>query len=129
MTIDDEPLEFSIAYEDRGSYLYARISGPVDTVPTSLAYWNAVAEECRRRDRAKLLVVEDFQTAAPLPDVFQVAEKLPSIVRGIQVAFVDRRIDEFEANKFGEDVAVNRGAHGRVFADEASAIAWLEEDS
>lgn len=127
MTIDDEPLEFSIAYEDRGSYLQARVSGPVDTVATSLAYWNAVAGECRSRGRTRLLVVEDFQSSAPLPDVFQVAEKLPSIVRGIQVAFVDRRIDEFEANKFGEDVAVNRGAHGRVFADEASAIRWLEE--
>lgn len=125
--IDDEPSPFSISYDDRGTYFHARVSGPLDTVATSLAYWHAVADECRRRGHTRLLMVEDFQTSAPLPDVFQVAEKLPAIVRGIQVAFVDKRIDEFEANKFGEDVAVNRGAHGRVFADEASAIAWLEE--
>jgi len=29
---------------------------------------------------------------------------------------------------FGETVAVNRGAHIRVFATEAEAIAWLESD-
>lgn len=116
---------FSVVYEERGPYLDARVSGSVDTIPTSLAYWKEIAEECRRRGFRRVLVIEMFETAAPLMDVYEVAKQLPPIIRGIKVAFVDVRLDELEANKFGEDVAVNRGAFGKVFSNEASAIEWL----
>lgn len=122
---DVEPREYDIHFEERTGYLYARVSGPLDTVATSLAYWNDIAEDCRRRKVARVLVVEDFVTPAPLTDTFRVAEQLPSIMRGIRVAFVDTRLEHYTANKFGEDVAVNRGLDGMVFIDEDSATRWI----
>jgi hypothetical protein len=121
------PNKYTVSYEDRVSYLHALVEGEADSIETSLHYWNAVAEECRRRGRRQLLVVEDFRTPAPLTDVFRVAEQLPGILRGLRVAFIDREADQYAENMFGETVAVNRGAVGRVFRDEAAAIMWLEE--
>ncbi len=37
-----------------------------------------------------------------------------------------RGSQNYESNRFGEDVAVNRVANGRVFKDEMSAAPWLE---
>ena len=37
-----------------------------------------------------------------------------------------RGSQNYESNRFGEDVAVNRGANGRVFKNKISAAQWLE---
>lgn len=118
---------YEVAYEDEETYLVARVSGPQDTVTISLRYWNEIAEECRRRGLGRLLVVEHFQTCVSIAEVYDVAQRLPAIVRGLRVAFVDENAEEYDANTFGENVAVNRGAIGRVFRDEASAREWLRE--
>jgi hypothetical protein len=120
---------YTIHYEDRGPYLRALVSGETDTVATSLGYWNEIAAECRRRGKSLLLVVENFGTSSPLGDVFQVAEKLPAIVRGLRVAFVDQRLEDYSENEFGELVAVNRGVIGKLFAEEADAVRWLENEA
>lgn len=117
---------FEITWEDRGSYLRARVSGAVDSVATSLAYWRAIHEEAKRRGAKYVLVVEAFQTPASLMEVFEVAGQIPSIIQDLVVAFVDERFEQFDENRFGEDVAVNRGATGKVFAKEEEAAAWLE---
>ena len=123
----NQPLPYRIAFDERDDYLSARVFGQTDTVTTSLAYWREIVDECKSRGATRVLVVENFENAVPLTDVFEVAEKLPEITRGIRVAFVDKRIEDFEDNKFAEDVAVNRGASGKVFPNEADAISWLRE--
>jgi hypothetical protein len=121
-----ETRRYEIAFEERDGYLRAQVRGREDSVSTSLAYWQQIAAEARSRNAAKILVIENFERSIPLMDVYEVAAALPEIVYGLKVAFVDERLDDFEANKFAEDVAVNRGAFGRVFAHENTAIAWLK---
>lgn len=119
---------FSIDFQDRDRYLYAFVTGERDSLQVSLAYWTAVAAECRARGKTRVLVIETFKEKGPLVDVYHVAAELPRITRGIRVAFVDRDLGDAEENMFAETVAVNRGANGRLFGDEAAAIAWLESD-
>lgn len=119
------PEPFVIDYQDRGGYLRAYVRGSKDSVATSLAYWKEIADECRRAGTQRVLVVERFDTAVPLTEVFEVAEQLPSIVHGLTVAFVDEELSELGVNTFGEVVAVNRGAVGKVFPNEADAEEWL----
>ena len=116
---------YSIRFEDRNGYLSARVDGVEDSVATSLAYWKEIAAEAVDRGARRVLVVENFETPVSLLEVYQVAEALPSLIRGLVVAFVDERFEEFEANRFGEDVAVNRGAVGKVFSKESTATEWL----
>jgi hypothetical protein len=119
---------YSIEYDDRGKYLAAKVTGGIDSAEISLAYWKDVAAECRARGHSRLLVTEHFETPPSLGEVFAVASQLPEIVRGLIVAFVDEVLADYANNQFGEDVAVNRGATGRVFRDVESASAWLEQD-
>lgn len=121
------PGAYSIDYEDRGDYLYARVSGERDSIANSLSYWRAISDEARLRGFTRVLVVEAFVTPSTLMDVYVVAEQIPTLIRGLVVAFVDERFEQFEENKFGEDVAVNRGAVGKVFARIEPAIEWLLE--
>lgn len=127
MPADETPpgSDYTIAYEDRGQYLCARISGAYDSVAASLAYWRDVAAEARSRGFRRVLIVEGFQTPLSLLDVYHVSEQIPALIRGLVVAFVDLRSEQFDDNKFGEDVAVNRGALGKVFATEEEAVEWL----
>jgi hypothetical protein len=117
---------YEIQYEETKGFLSASISGDTDSAATSIAYWNEIAAECRKRGHKRMLVVEHFRKEAPLGDVFVVASKIPEIVRGLTVAFVDEVLAEYENNRFAENVAVNRGGSGRVFKDEASAVEWLQ---
>jgi hypothetical protein len=120
---------FSVVYEDCGKYLYAAVTGRTDTAEISIAYWNAVAAECRSRGFKRLLVTEHFETAPALAEVFEVTSRLPEIIRGLVVAFVDEVLTDWANNQFGENVAVNRGAIGRLFKDVESATAWLNSDN
>jgi hypothetical protein len=116
---------YQLTLEEQDGFLTAHVRGETDSVATSLAYWNEIADEARRRGYQRMLVLEYFRNAASLMDVYQVAEQLPEIIHGLTVAFVDAQADQFEANQFGEDVAVNRGAVGRVFRTEEAARDWL----
>jgi alkanesulfonate monooxygenase SsuD/methylene tetrahydromethanopterin reductase-like flavin-dependent oxidoreductase (luciferase family) len=118
--------EYQVEYEERDGFLHACVSGDADTAQISLAYWNEIAQACRARGYKRMLVVEHFRQNAPMGEMFVVASKIPEIIRGLTVAFVDEVLAQYESNRFGEDVAVNRGADGRVFKDEASALAWLQ---
>ena len=43
------PSEAQLLFEGRNQYLYAEVSGPNDNFEISMAYWTAVAEQCRLR--------------------------------------------------------------------------------
>jgi hypothetical protein len=47
------------------------------------------------------------------------------IKQPLKIAFVDRKTDQNQLNRFGETVAVNRGVHGRLFTDVSEAEIWL----
>lgn len=58
-------------------------------------------------------------------DRFLIGEYLASVLRGIKMAIVYKKI---YANKFFEDTAVNRGASIKVFPDQETALQWLMND-
>lgn len=101
------------------------MQGEEDSADVSKRYWADVAARCRELGLDSALVVEKFERNGTLMDVYEVAVELPKIVRGLRVAFIDRTAEDYDENIFGENVAVNRGAVGRVFRDEPSAISWL----
>lgn len=125
-TMTSPVVPFTIVYEDRGRFLYASVTGSQDSLEVSRAFWTAIGEECRRRGFDRVLVIESFEQKGPLADVYEVASELPQIMRGIRIAFIDRELGDLEQNMFAETVALNRGATGKLFMDEARAVAWLE---
>ncbi len=120
------PLEFTIRYEDRETYLYAFVTGPHDSLPVSRAFWTELAAEVRRRGRDSLLVEEDFIDPISIIEIYDLVETILALDwERCQVAFVDRQQSHRDINEFGELVARNRGFVGRVFATVEQAHAWL----
>jgi hypothetical protein len=112
-------------YQLREGYLRLNVSGPRDSVELSLLYWKEAAATCRRLGFDRLLVIEALGAPTDILEYYEVALRLPDILRGIKVALVDMDPGEYELNRFGEDVAVNRGAIVRLFLHEDEAVAWL----
>ncbi len=121
-----ESRPYDLQFEERPDYLVARVSGPKDTLPTALAFWREIADECRRCHYQRLLIIEDIAGNLSTAEIFQLASQLPEMgLRGITTAFVDLQPEQLSDNLFGETVAANRGLFGKVFDNVAAAEQWL----
>ena len=115
-----------MAFEDRPGFLKATVSGPRDSLDISLAYWQAIADECSQRGRAKVLVVEDLGDHVGERDMPALVDRVLAMgFDRIQVAFVVSRLERLAEMEHGEILALERGAHGRVFANVGPAEHWL----
>jgi hypothetical protein len=88
----------------------------------------------RARDEADAsglarVLMDMRRVTGPIPDMerFFAGERVAAVLRNrIRLAVVAR---EEDINRFGENVAVNRGARIRVTSSEEEAVRWLEADS
>jgi len=124
-------MPYRLSMQVLDGYLRSEVSGervPGELVPQMLKFWTLVAEECRARGVTRLLAVNALSGPPSQADVFQISEQLPVVLGSAvhKVAFVILGgAEAFEVSQFAENVAVNRGLNGRVFADENAALAWL----
>jgi len=119
-------LPYSLEFEHRPDYLYAKVTGNEDSLDISLSYWTRVSAERQAHNYTKVLVDEDLKQQVALIDVYELAAVLSDMgFAGSTIAFVDRQMDHMEFNQFAETVAVNRGLKGRVFIDFDEAEKWL----
>jgi hypothetical protein len=126
MVIKTKVVENKVRYEHRDGYLFAHITGRGESLETSRANWSAIAAACRQANYTRVLILEEIEGEMPFMEQFAFAEGLTRLgFDGIRVAFVDQKPEQFANNKFAEDVAVNRGARGRMFATVGEAEAWL----
>jgi hypothetical protein len=122
--------DFIITFVLRTGYLYAHVKGDRDSYEISKAYWQAVAEECARRNVRKVLVEEDLAgRIESMNEIFQGAsQRVYQGFSGVKIAFVDRHPGHHEDNVFGELVATNRGLFCKVFSDLSEGETWLLSD-
>jgi hypothetical protein len=115
----------TLTFENREKYLYAFVSLDKADLPTVRQFWTEIAATCRARGYKKVLVEQRIAERLSVTDLYQLGTELPEIGKGLTGAIVDQRPDDFAHLTFGEAVAVNRGAWGRVFRTLAEAEAWL----
>lgn len=120
-----QPMDGYLRFEVTG----VRIRG--EFAREMLGVWQKVADECQAGGFSKALGISKVSGPVPLVELYEVGERTPQILARAgcrRVAYVVLGGKEaFDALKFGEDVAVNRGQIARVFADESAAVAWLME--
>ena len=120
------PDDIQLRFEDRPGYLHASVSGPRDSQQISLTYWAHIAEEVRRRRAGRLLVEEnlgDHEGDRDLPGLVEAVVAMG--LDRVQVAFDVNRVDLLAQMEYGEILAMEQGANGRVFASVATAEQWL----
>jgi hypothetical protein len=90
--------------------------------------WSQVANECRARSSLRILGINRLSGPVPTADAFEIAKAIPPMFRGAAVRLAMVVLGDSEsrtANRFAEDVTVNRGFEARNFSDEGAALAWL----
>jgi hypothetical protein len=123
----DAEKAYTLTFEHREGYLYARVEGVEDSYEISRAFWLEVAAEAKRVGAGKVIIDEAIEQNATLTDVFLLASELPQMGFGrTLVAFVDRYLDHEEVNEFGGIVAANRGFSGGVFNNLEDAKKFLQ---
>lgn len=120
---------YTLEFEDRDGYLFARVDGPEDTYDVSVAYWTEVEAECRRRGAKRLLVLEALEGNAEPVEMEQVVDALIAMgFRDIRVAYVDATEDAVLMVS-AEIRATEAGLVGRVFRRVDEAERWLRADA
>lgn len=121
---------YKLTFEERPQYLYAYVEGENDSYEISRAYWDEVAEKVKLLNSSRVLIDENIVESGTFADVYKLASEIPDMGFGrAKLAFVDRFLGQSDINEFGELVALNRGANGRVFNDIRMAEEWLLADS
>jgi len=112
-------------FEERDGYLYFHVSGH-DSLPKAVKYWTILSEKCKEFGCKKVLFIEDCENQLSALEIYELCVLLPDLLKGLKVAFLDRVSGMDAENKFGENVAVNRGVNGQIFNNEADAVSWLQ---
>ncbi len=112
--------------EERSQYLYAEVTGPIDSFEITMAYWTLVAQECHARNTKHLLVFEKLGEFSGVRDMVLMVDSIIALgFENIRVAFVDAFIEDLLIAEEGELLAMERGIAGRVFGSLQEAERWL----
>ncbi|CAN7378989.1 hypothetical protein LJR168_002295 [Pseudoxanthomonas sp. LjRoot168] len=118
---------FHIAFGTTDYGLRAWVTGTNGTLETTLAYWQAIAEEVRRLTPPSLLVVDDMEGLPPPPaQLLQFVQAMQGQgMEAVRIAYVEKHAEQLPEVEFAGLLANENGFDARVFADEAAAIRWL----
>ena len=119
---------YSLKTEDRGSYLYAHLTGQ-DSFEASLSYWNEIADKVKELDAKKLLVHEDLTGEVTEVEIYDIMMDLvDSGLGNLKIVFCDENHTDAALNSLGKLVANNRGANVMIFNSLKAAERWSKQD-
>ena len=121
-------MSFELTFEDRDNYLYAHVTGR-NSAENVVAYMHRVREECAKRDCHSILIDENLE--GPRLDMMAIFALVtggtPEALGFFDaIAYVDAQQD-FEAVKFAETVALNRGIPVAAFGSVEDAENWISK--
>ncbi len=119
---------YNLILQRRALYLFAKVSGPRDTLQISIDYWTEIAEECARSSVERLLVLEELDEKSTVVDMAQMIQLLPQMgFKDVRIAFVDPK-EDIGMLAFAEVRALEVGIAGHVFCSMDAAEEWLLSD-
>lgn len=118
--------QYQLSFEDRGQYLFARISGEKGSLEIATAYWTEIAQQVIKTGKKKVLVIEDIPEVISVAEVHQLVTDLADLpVKDVTIAFVDTYAEHASLNEFGVLVSENRGFTVKACETEEEAETWL----
>ncbi len=117
---------YNLKFENRPEYLYAKITAEKETLEISEAAWKEIVQECKQEKCDKLLVEQDIpEIDISYFEKYECVNNLVGALMKINVAFVDKYVEQMALNNFAELVATNRGLSVKMFTDSDEAERWL----
>ncbi len=120
----NKDLSYTIKFEDRGEYLYALVGGKTLSPEIARQYWDAIAAECKRLGRTKIMIEKDFALSVTAPEMLEMGVYLGKILPDKKIAFLDRHRNE-TINELGKKIARNQGVKLQVFENVENAEKWM----
>lgn len=116
--------DFTVAYE--GDHVLVA-SNDQHSIEYARALWAGIVEACIAHDCYRVLAISTTPQPLPILEGYEHAELFREL--GIdsryRIAWAELGYDARKALGFVEDVLINRGLPGRLFASEEEARAWL----
>lgn len=120
---------YQITYRYEPDYLFASISGDIDSIEISIQYWQEVASECKKHGYRKVLVEEKLESTVSEEESYEFGKILADLfTEKVLVAFVDSKKEHYKINKVCEMIVQNRGFRGRICKTIEEAHKWLLEN-
>jgi hypothetical protein len=113
--------DYEVTIDDDAGVLRIAARGAFALEPTKRLF-DRVALDARRREAKRVLL--DFRGVVgriTTMERFELGEYAAARIKA-KIALIGR---PETVDHFGETVAINRGAKGRVFTDESEALSWL----
>lgn len=121
--------DYVMTLEENAGYLHAMATGD-RTAANALRFLEEAYAACLRMGYGSLLVEVRFTgPSLSLGSVFAViSDRAMDGAALRRIAYVEPLLEDPEAARFAELVAVNRGVNVRLFPDLDAARAWLGEE-
>lgn len=118
---------YRLGFRAIGGELRVEVFGENRDPGTTLAYWMEIAEEIRRREVSRLLVITHLP-GEPMP-VERMRPFLAAMsglgMEGVRVAYVDPQGFKTPLMETAEILASEHGFRARAFDNEVAAQLWL----
>ena len=124
------PAGVALGFEYQAPLLTVRVRGevpPQANLEVTRAYWMRIAAEVVARGAGQLLVLDMLPgEVMDDEDLVRFFDSVAGLgLTGVRIAYVEGRVDQVARIEYVELLALERGYHIRVFANEPDARLWL----
>ena len=123
--MQDGPLAYSVEFEDRSTYAFARISAPKIDREMAFSYLSEIVMKCADIRRKKLLLERDIPGLMNDSDMSLAMAKLLSMGSGMKIAILNRNPGLGEALEKAMNSACTSDSNCGYFNDFEEAERWL----
>jgi hypothetical protein len=116
---------YTLHFENRGQYLYARITAEEIDRPSALEYLNEVADQLRASGLKRLMLERQIPVMLNDADLFHTTLDFLEMIRGTKAAFINPHSSIDDSMAFAMTIGNNRGAMYRLFNDADAGELWL----
>lgn len=120
--MDEKP--YTLEIEDRGEYLYAVVSGQKVTPEIALAYWRELIDECKSKNRSKILLDHNFAEMIEMSEMLKIIGPVGELLKGRMLAFFDR-YGHYDTPEAGKAILRSMNVKMQIFHDLEKAEKWL----
>ena len=119
------PKPYTLTFEERSEYLFARVTADTIDRDTALDYLRKVAARRLQIHARRLMLLREIPVMLPDSDLFFTTQDFLGMIGTTRVAFVNPYAEIDEGMSFAMTIGVNRGADYRLFNSVERAEEWL----
>ncbi len=116
---------YSLTFEHRQKYLYAKATGKRESIQTCKKVWKQILTEGKKNQYKKYLVEKNFDELGTIREIKELMLELSEEIEDEIFAYIDYNPENFQTIKLAEISASNIGIEMKFFNSIGEAKEWL----